>query len=103
MRRKIENKLFELGITPNLNGFAYICESVEYMLSSKDYTIGDIYENVALNHKFANYMSVERGIRYAIANIDKKVWHLMGGKGLRNSEFLYTLALIVSREEEDEK
>lgn len=102
MRRKIEDKLLELGVMPNLKGFTYACEAVEYILSSKDYAIGKIYENVAMKHQFANYTNVERGIRYAITQVDKNTWRSMGGKGLKNFEFLYILAAIVKREIEDE-
>lgn len=97
MAKKIEDILLEIGITPNLKGFSYICEAVEYVLLRNDYTTNGIYENIAKKHEYANYQSIERGIRYAISKVDYDKWRAIGGKSRRNFEFICTLSLIVRR------
>lgn len=36
MKKKVEDLLIELGIYPNLYGFAYICKAVEIISSNKE-------------------------------------------------------------------
>lgn len=98
MREKIEEKVLELGITPNLLGFSYICDAVEYVVETGNYGMGDIYYNVALKHEYANTQRVERAIRHAITKVSRDMWRGMGGKGMRNSEFVYTLAWMMKKE-----
>lgn len=100
MRRKIENALLELGVTPNLKGFDYICRAVEIISTSKERTkiVDGLYADIA--KEFGTTKTrVERGIRHAISKIDVCAWNNYGGSGLKNSEFLYTLALKINQED----
>ena len=36
MRRKIEDRLLELGIKPNLSGFGYICDFIELIIDEEE-------------------------------------------------------------------
>ena len=38
MRKRLQNMLIELGITPNLTGFDYICDMVEAISEDKERT-----------------------------------------------------------------
>lgn len=93
MRRKIEDKLLELGITPNLRGFYYICYAVEMVMAEPEAKLCQIYELVA---KKANtsWRNVERGIRHSVNKASKD-------KHIKNSEFIYGIALLIKREIED--
>lgn len=102
MRGKIENKLLELGITPNLKGFEYIAEAAEYILTHKNCLMRDVYSDIAGKYEQCTYARAERAIRHAISKIDKDKWCKIGGKNTKNSEFLYTLVFIIQREEENE-
>lgn len=102
MRRKIENKLLKLGITPNLNGFECITDAVEYILQNTNCSMKEIYIRVAEIHKLSGYSNSERVIRYAISKVDEEKWKAMGGQSMKNSEFLYTLAFILKGENENE-
>lgn len=103
MRRKIEEKLLYLGITPNLKGFSYICDAAEYILTKKNYNMSDVYSYVSSMHEddYACYHNVEGNIRHAIKKVDRFLWAALGGRGTRNFEFLCTLAFIVKKEAEE--
>lgn len=105
MRRKIENRLLELGIMPNLKGFSYICDSVEMITDDTvpKYKMMYLYEVVAKKNKTTS-TSVERAIRHAITKADLGNWNerytYSTCSNLSNSEFLYTLALRIKQEDE---
>lgn len=103
MRRRLEDRLIALGITPNLRGFDYICEAVEWIVENRIFSMEKIYLSVAENHiedNYANTVTVARSIRYAIGKVDRKAWREMGGHGMSNSEFLFILAMMERREAE---
>lgn len=95
MKKKVEDLLIELGIYPNLYGFAYICKAVEIIsLSTERMKIMWIYSEVAKEFN-SNAARVERGIRHAFSRIDKDsdAWKkYLGIKETTNSAVLYTLA-----------
>lgn len=95
MRKKIENALIELGITPDLSGFGYIVEFV-FIISSAVSKIPTIvvYEMVA-ERKATTATRVERAIRHAFSKMDKSCGAYKKYIGIdksTNSAFLYTLA-----------
>lgn len=102
MRRKIENKLLELGITPNLKGFGYMADAVEYIMSNNGCFMKDVYIQVAAINKLNGYSNTERAMRHAISKADEEKWKAIGGQGVKNSEFLFTLALLLKEEFENE-
>lgn len=97
MREIIEDYLIMLGITPNLKGFSCICESLEIIRDEDDIKITGVYEIVARKFNTSS-ACVERRIRHAISKIDRETWKMIGGNGVKNAEFLYTLALIARKE-----
>lgn len=100
MKKKVEDLLIELGIYPNLYGFAYICKAVEIIgLSKERMKIMWIYSEVAKEFN-SNTARVERGIRHAFSRIDKdsEAWKRLGIKETTNSAVLYT---IVTKLRED--
>lgn len=105
MRRKIENRLLELGIKPNLKGFSYICDSVEMITDDTvpKHKMMYLYEVVAKKNKTTSN-SVERTIRHAISKINFEYWNECYAystcSNLSNSEFLYTLVLRIKQEDE---
>ena len=104
MRRKIEDRLLELGIKPNLNGFGYICDFIELIIDDEEYKFKMmyLYSFVAKKNKTTS-TSVERAIRYAISKINFECWNeryvYSVRSDLSNSEFLYTLALRIKQED----
>lgn len=102
MRRKIENKLLELGITPNLNGFGCITDAVEYILQNGFCTMQELYTDISNARNLNGYANTERLIRHAISKVDEAKWKAMGGQGIKNSEFLFTLAFILKGENKNE-
>lgn len=95
MRRKTENVLLELGITPNLKGFDYICKAVNYISADRTIKMGTVYEFIAEDFG-TTYSRVERTIRHAISKMDKdsEAWKkYMGIKNTTNSAVLYALAM----------
>ncbi len=73
MRKKIENALFELVITPDLRGFDYICRGVEIIASSKEKVdmVKGLYIDIAKEFN-TTQAGVERAIRHAFAKVDKE-------------------------------
>lgn len=95
MRRKTENVLLELGITPNLKGFEYICRAINYISVDRTVKMCKVYEFVAADLD-TTYQRVERAIRHAISKMDKdsEAWEkYIGIKNTTNSAVLYTLAM----------
>lgn len=96
MRKKIENALFELGITPDLVGFNQICLAVEIISNSKgrEISVCKVYEDVA--KELGTIRSrVERGIRHAFSKMDiesEAFIKYFNTDKLTNSALLYTLA-----------
>ena len=76
MRRKIEDKLLELGIKPNLNGFGYICDFIELIIDDEErkFKMMYLYSFVAKKNKTTS-TSVERSIRHAISKINFECWN----------------------------
>ena len=97
MRKKIQDTLLELGVTPNLKGFNYICDAVEMINKEGRIKVTYIYDKIARDNN-ENMMRVERAIRHAISHVNEETWKSIGGAGLKNSEFLYTLELITREE-----
>lgn len=97
MRRKTEDVLLELGVTPNLQGFDYICKAIEIIANSKEKLkmVDGLYMDIAKEFGITN-SGVERVIRYAISKMDKnsKAWQeYIGIEGTTNSAVLLTLAM----------
>ena len=96
MKKKVENALIELGITPYLKGFYYISSAVEIILKSngKVRIVDGVYVDIA--KEFDTTASrVERAIRYAFSkvNIENKAFiEYLGTDKLTNGALLYTLA-----------
>lgn len=76
----IGGKLIEMGITPNLDGFRYIIESVKLLLVDESMNAMDIYEIVA-EVRGVTAHRVERSIRtaFASANKDSCIYNLYFG------------------------
>lgn len=97
MRRKTEDVLIELGITPNLSGFNYICKAVEIINASKERIriVDGLYADIAKEFNTTK-IRVERAIRHAISKMDKEseaYKKYLGIKEHTNSAVLYTLAM----------
>lgn len=106
MRKKIENALFELGITPDLVGFNQICSAVEIILNTerKEKAVCKVYEDVA-KELDTTASRVERGIRHAFTKIDKESEAFnkyLGIRNMTNSALLYTLAYRLREDNADE-
>lgn len=106
MRKKIENALFELGITPDLVGFNQICSAVEIISNSKgrEIAVCEVYENVAKELDTAR-SRVERGIRHAFTKVDvnsEAFNKYIGINKMTNSALLYTLAYRLKEDNADE-
>ena len=73
MRKKLEDLLLQIGITPNLKGFAYICDMVELIDAdpNRERKMLDMYTEVAKGNRTSRG-AVERGIRHAISRTDKE-------------------------------
>ncbi len=104
MRKKIENVLFELGITPNLKGFDYICKAVNYISADRTVKICNVYKFVAKDFETTS-SRVERAIRSAFTRLDKEseaFTKYINSDRLTNSALLYTLAYRLREDSEDE-
>lgn len=93
MRKKVERKLMELGVTPNLMGFNYICEAIDILVDEPNIKTIALYALIAKKCKTTS-TSVERTIRHAITKVNADTYHAIGGCGMRNSEFLHAIAVI---------
>lgn len=110
MRKKCEEILLKLGITPNVLAFTYIADAVE-MIKSEPCRITDMYEVIGKKRKSTGFR-VERAIRNAIGKLDpysKEFEEYIGANivneetgNITNSKFLYTLAYRL-KEDESEK
>lgn len=102
MKNKIQKVLLELGITPDLKGFNYICRMIEIVKAdelNKKSVIG-IYQEIAEEYK-TTASCVERAIRHAISKADKEsdAWKkYIGLKDIKNSKVVYTLAINITEE-----
>ncbi len=104
MRKKIENALFELGITPNLKGFDYICKAVNYISADRTVKICNVYKFVAKDFETTS-SRVERAIRSAFSKIGKESEAFnkyLGISNMTNSALLYTLAYRLREDNTDE-
>lgn len=70
MRKKCEEILLQLGITPNLLGYTYIADAVE-IIGKEDERVKTtaLYEIIA-ERRGTTYCKVERPIRHAISKVD---------------------------------
>lgn len=106
MRKKVQETLLSLGVTPNIKGFEYICDMVELVRDNKDRSKNAtaMYIEIAQKHgvKWEKYNLVGRAIRHAIEKVDTAAWVHMGGSGLSNLEFVYTLELLTREGNENE-
>lgn len=100
MRIKTEDLLIELGITPNLKGFDYICKAINYISADRAIKMCSVYELVAKDCETTS-SRVERAIRHALSKADKEseaYKKYIGIKDTTNSAVLYTLALKLREE-----
>lgn len=96
MKRKTENVLLELGITPNLKGFEYICRGVEILQEKEGRikVVDGLYVQIAEEYN-TKKQRVERAIRHAISKVEKDgdPWRkYIGIHHATNSSFLFILA-----------
>lgn len=97
MKKKVEDVLLELGITPNLVGFNYICTAIDILQEESENlkAVGMLYSDIAEKYK-TNKFSVERAIRFCLAKIDRDgeaFRKYIGINGTTNSEILCTMAV----------
>lgn len=95
MKKKVEEILIELGVTPNLLGFDYICRFVDYVSENKSAKTGVIYSHIAKECD-STYWRVERSIRHTISKMDKEsetYKKYIGTGNTTNSAVLFTLAM----------
>jgi len=106
MRKKVTDVLIELGVTPNLKGFDYICRAVEIISNSKKRMdiVKGIYADIA-NEFDTTSSRTERAIRHAFSKVDKEseaYKKYIGIDKTTNSTLLYTLAYRLREDNEDE-
>lgn len=72
-RELIEDVLVELGLSPAMKGFRYICDIVELILEvdMSDQKAVAIYDDIAKRNN-DNWKNVERAIRYSLTLIKNK-------------------------------
>lgn len=95
MKKKVEDVLIKLGITPNLLGFDYICRFVDYVSQNKSTKTGVIYSHIAKECD-STYWRVERAIRHAISKMDKECKtykKYIDTENTTNAAVLFTLAM----------
>lgn len=82
---KVEKYLLEKGIKPQLKGFAYLSDAIEFCQKDKAYlrAITKLYNKIAEVNK-DTYTRVERAIRNAIN---------VSGKKMTNSQFIATAVI----------
>ena len=102
MRKKLEDLLLQIGITPNLKGFAYICDMVEIIKADekRERKFQDMYMETAKKNN-TNWGAVERAIRHALskANKESEAWkEYIGTKDATNA---VVLCMLVYRLRED--
>lgn len=105
IEQEIKRTLKDFGVRPNLVGYQYIIDAVQYMLEADNFMdlgVMDVYSAVGKKHRKA-CTAVERGIRLTvermhntcepdtIASIFGRSTKMNTGK-LTNKEFLWTLA-----------
>lgn len=97
MKKSVKEVLIELGITPNLSGFRYICMAIELISTSKENVrvIDGLYTKIAEEFN-TTIGGVERAIRYAVSKInrDSEAYKkYIGVNGKANSTILHMLAI----------
>lgn len=97
MENIVQSTLLELGVTPNLKGFAFICDAVEIVRAEGNVKVMHIYDKIARDNN-TTQSRVEKSIRHAISHADEEAWISIGGTGRRNSEFIHTLELLTREE-----
>lgn len=103
MKEKVGNVLLDLNITPNLNGFNYICDAIEIISEEKAIRTCLLYEEVSKRNE-STPTKVERAIRHAFSKIDKESENFkkyFGVKKLTNSSLLFTLYFKLKEEIEN--
>lgn len=95
MKKKIENVLLQLDITPNLRGFESICKAIEIISKEPHIRTTVLYERIA-EKEDATKSQIERRIRHALSKMNATTYRAMGGTGHTNSEILFTLKLLAS-------
>lgn len=101
MRKKIEDTLISLGISPSLKGFTYLTKSVEIVLDDDNHRMGmtEIYHMVS-DECLTSWRAVERNIRCAVSKVDAELWSKYSGiKKTNNADFVFTLALKIRQED----
>ena len=102
MDRKVEDVLIELGISPKLAGFDYICSAVRHINNNKgkQKRVCKIYELVA-EEIGTKPDRIEKCIRHAFSKVNTKSETYQKYIGIRettNSALLYTLAMRLKKD-----
>lgn len=93
MKKRIEDVLLQLEITPNLKGFESVCEAVKIISDEPHIKTTALYE--IIGRKTATTRSqTERRIRYALSKMNIDRYKAMGGSGYTNSSILFTLEFL---------
>lgn len=103
MKKRIEDKLLDLGVSPCLKGFDLICDAVEILVKDNRKTkITAIYQILAAREN-ETMQTIERKIRYAISRMDMDAYRRMGGNSQRNGDVLCLIAFWIQREEKGDE
>lgn len=111
MRKRCEEILLKLGITPDLSGFNYIADAVEMINKNQEIKITLMYREIARKYDKRD-ANIERAIRHAISGVNpngeayKKYINANLVKetsgAMNNGAFLHTLAYRVREDNKDE-
>lgn len=97
-RNKVENLLFDFGISPNIKGFRYIVDAVMEYENYKP--MMNVYVDVAKKNK-DYHTNVERSIRHAFSKLDfqdRRIAEFFGDTKKSNGELIATIHLKLSRD-----
>ena len=105
MKRKIRMILLELGVPASLDGFEYIADLVELLITTRDRRIELAYYFVAKKHG-VNEHNIYRGTKTAIKRMNREsdAWKKYIRTDIsKNGEVLCTLAYTIREECENEQ
>lgn len=98
MTERIEDLLLKIGITPNLNGFRYLCDILEMFVEKPNAKIALLYEAVAKKYELKSGKQVEKGIQRALSHADLTIFGDVFKKSFpTNNQFICTVALLIRR------
>ena len=107
IRTITEDALVSINISPDLNGFVYICDAVDIVVNDGRIPTVGLYSRIAEKND-TTPSRVERSIRHAFENAYKSavledIHKWIGAyEKPTNSSSIYTLAIKVRRELENE-